>query len=132
MSKKCIIYVDGVEIANKVDVCFTRESRRKGLLGRDSLGEAEGVIMNVPGIQKKLWGYWNSIHMVGMKFPIAVTWIDGDNRIVHSCNANQQGLLGMFFPRLYSSRKPASYIIELHPSHLPKLNIGSVMTVEHL
>jgi len=120
---KCVVTVDGNEIATRVDIALTSADRSIGLLGRDSIAPEEGTMWEIPGIRKKLTGYWNAIHMVGMKFPIAVIWVDKNGRIVRSVIAEPptwRNLLGW-----HSSSSPAAYVIELHPSHLTKLHLGS-------
>lgn len=120
---KCVVTVNGKEIANSVDIALTSADRSVGLLGRKKLDTQEGVMWEIPGLRKKLTGYWNAIHMVGMKFPIAVIWIDKKGRIAHSVIASPpswRNLLGW-----HSSPVPAEYVIELHPSHAKNLPAGS-------
>jgi uncharacterized membrane protein (UPF0127 family) len=53
-------------------VADTWETRRKGFLGRTSLLSGEGMLLT-PCF---------SIHMVGMKFPLDVVFLDRDYRVV--------------------------------------------------
>jgi len=59
-------------VAFEVDVAATRASRRRGLLGRDSLGATEGLLLTP----------CKAVHTVGMRFPIDVIFIDRDGRAV--------------------------------------------------
>jgi len=59
-------------VALEVDMAVTRAARRRGLLGRDSLGPAEGLLLSP----------CKAVHTVGMRFPIDVVFIDGDGRTV--------------------------------------------------
>ena len=67
----------GAVVASSVDMALTREERRRGLLGRDSL-EAGAAMFIAPCI---------AIHTVGMAFPIDVAFVDARGyvvRLVHN------------------------------------------------
>src|SRR4029079_2407833 len=59
-------------VALEVDVAATRATRRRGLLGRESLGATEGMLLTP----------CKAVHTVGMLFPIDVIFIDRDGRAV--------------------------------------------------
>lgn len=59
-------------VAFEVDVAATRATRRRGLLGRDSLQATEGLLLSP----------CKAVHTVGMRFPIDVIFIDRDGRAV--------------------------------------------------
>lgn len=59
-------------IASDVELASTRESRRKGLLGRDSL-DVEAALVLAPCC---------SIHTAFMRFPIDVAFVDRDGRVI--------------------------------------------------
>jgi uncharacterized membrane protein (UPF0127 family) len=59
-------------VALEVDVAATRAARRRGLLGRESLGATEGLLLSP----------CKAVHTVGMRFPIDVIFIDRDGRAV--------------------------------------------------
>ena len=59
-------------VALEVDVAATRATRRRGLLGRESLGENEGLLLTP----------CKAVHTVGMRFAIDVIFIDRDGRAV--------------------------------------------------
>lgn len=60
-------------VATKVVWAGTSDTRRRGLLGRESLDPDEGMYI-VPT-------QW--IHMFGMRFPIDVAFLDSDGRVLH-------------------------------------------------
>ena len=64
-------------VALEVDVAATRSTRRRGLLGRDSLGATEGLLLSP----------CKAVHTVGMRFPIDVIFIDRDGRAVRIVSA---------------------------------------------
>lgn len=59
-------------IASDVELASTRESRRKGLLGRNSL-DVEAALVLAPCC---------SIHTAFMRFPIDVAFVDRDGRVI--------------------------------------------------
>ena len=59
-------------VALEVDVAATRATRRRGLLGRESLAATEGLLLSP----------CKAVHTVGMRFPIDVIFIDRDGRAV--------------------------------------------------
>jgi uncharacterized membrane protein (UPF0127 family) len=59
-------------VALEVDVAATRAARRRGLLGRKSLGATEGLLLTP----------CKAVHTVGMRFPIDIIFIDRDGRAV--------------------------------------------------
>ena len=63
----------GVVIARRVRWAGTSESRRRGLLYRDTLDTDEGMYI-VPT-------QW--IHMIGMRFPIDVAFLAPSGRVLH-------------------------------------------------
>jgi uncharacterized protein len=63
-------------VATAVEVATTRRERRRGLLGRDFLDPAEGLILAPCA----------AIHTAFMRFPIDVVFLDRDGcavRVVH-------------------------------------------------
>jgi uncharacterized protein len=61
-----------VLLAERLEWAGTSETRRKGLLGRTALQRGEGIYI-VPT-------QW--IHMIGMKFPIDVAFLDGQGKVL--------------------------------------------------
>lgn len=68
--KKRIILIDNVSIS--VEIAEKLWSRNKGLSGRHSLGENEGMFFIFP--EKARYQF----RMPQMHFPIDIVWIDGD------------------------------------------------------
>ncbi len=59
-------------MALAAEVADTSKKRRKGLLGRTSLSEGEGLWITP----------CEAIHTIGMKFPIDVVFLSRDRRVV--------------------------------------------------
>jgi uncharacterized membrane protein (UPF0127 family) len=59
-------------LADRVEIANTSLKRMKGLLGRCSMANKEALIIT----------HCQSIHMLFMKFPIDVVFVDGKNNVV--------------------------------------------------
>jgi uncharacterized membrane protein (UPF0127 family) len=117
------VLVDGNVIADKIIYCSTSASRREGLLSLDRLEYEEGILMEMPGSRRGKKGLITSIHMLGMRFPISVAWLNEDKKVVHSTLAKPWGLY-------YGSPHPAWYVLETHPDLIDSLGIGTVLNLE--
>lgn len=115
--------VDGSVIADKIIFCSSSASRREGLLGLDHLEPGEGILMDMPKSRRGKKGFFTSIHMIGMRFPICVVWLDENGEVVHSTIAKPWGLN-------YGSPKPAWYVLEVHPELMDSLSIGTAVDWE--
>lgn len=60
------------ELAHRLMSATTVFSRMKGLLGRNSLQEGEGLLIKP----------CKGVHTIGMKFPIDVVVLDSDNFVI--------------------------------------------------
>ncbi|MEW2632364.1 DUF192 domain-containing protein [Streptomyces sp. NPDC048389] len=76
--------VDGRPVA-PVEIAATYRTRRRGLLGRDGI---KGAMLLAP---------CNSVHTIGMRFPIDVAYLDGQLRVL-TVRTMRPGRLGI--PRL--------------------------------
>ncbi len=117
---RLVVLSDDDVIADSVIYCCSRDSRRKGLLGRSQLAVNEGILMAMPVYRKGKAGVVNSIHMLGMHFSIAVAWLNFDGRVVHSKLAKK-------WHPYYGTSHPSWYILELHPSKLSLLSEGTTI-----
>ena len=109
--------VGGSVIADRVIYCSSSSSRREGLLSLDHLEREEGILMEMPESRRGKKGIVTSIHMLGMRFPICVAWLDDQGKVVHSTVAKPWGLY-------YGSPKPAWYVLEVHPQLISNLGVG--------
>jgi uncharacterized membrane protein (UPF0127 family) len=119
MLELLMIIADGIKVADRVILCESSDDRRKGLLGRSSITQDEGVLMVLPPSRRGAKGFWTSIHMMFMKFPIAVVWIDDNHKVAASVLAKPW--------RFYGTSRKSSYILEVHPSHLHAFRPGVVV-----
>ena len=115
-----ILKVGGRVIADRVIYCSSGASRREGLLNLDHIERGEGILMVMPESRRGKKGLVTSIHMLGMRFPICVAWLDEQGTVVHSTTAKPWGLY-------YGSPKPAWYVLEVHPELIRDLGVGVVV-----
>ncbi len=62
----------GSVIAEVVESALDSKSRRKGLLGRDSLADSHALVLAPCG----------SVHTIGMRFPIDVLFMNADGSVI--------------------------------------------------
>jgi uncharacterized membrane protein (UPF0127 family) len=115
---RIVIFSGDQTVADNVTYCSSHGSRRDGLLGRALLAENEGILMEIPKSRQGKSGLINSIHMLGMRFPIAAAWLDQEGSIVHSVLAKK-------WRPYYGTSKASWFILELHSSRLPLLPLGA-------
>lgn len=86
-----------------VDVAKTDTERSKGLSGRTSLSEEEGLFFVFPVSGD--YSFW----MKDMNFPIDIIWVN-DGLEVISVEANA---LPQSYPKVFHSEVPARYVLEV-------------------
>jgi uncharacterized membrane protein (UPF0127 family) len=74
MSGACALVNDrtGSVIANIVEPALDSKTRRKGLLGRDALGDSHALVLAPCG----------AVHTFGMRFPIDVLFVGADGSVI--------------------------------------------------
>ena len=121
--KQLLIRRGGQNIALVEDLSSVLDIGR-GLIGSQepdiTEGLFEGVLLRTPGYRKKCRGIINSIHMIGMRYPISVFWIS-ENIIVDKAHA-KPGI------HVYSSNRPSTAVLELSKEAFPVLNTGDVLS----
>jgi len=114
MSNKCCQIHHGDRrslISDRIEVARRFYSRLRGLLGRKSLDEGEGLLLSP----------CSSIHCFGMRFPIDAIFMDGQYKVV-AIKPNMK-------PGSMASHRQARYVLELKAGQAArhKIEIG-----EHL
>ncbi len=105
-----------IVIKNKefvVEIADTDEKRIKGLSGRKSLSEDEGMIFvfDQPG----MYGFW----MKDMLFSIDIIWLSEEGRVVHIVkNAKPES-----FPEVFYPSSEAKYVLELPAGTADRLSL---------
>jgi uncharacterized membrane protein (UPF0127 family) len=121
--KRIVVYAGDGVLARDVIFCISGDSRRIGLLGRKALGPEEGALLKMPDGRRGKAGFMTSIHMLGMRFPIAVAWLDEAGVVVHSALAKP-------WRPYYASPQKAWYVLEVHPDLLEKIPKGEKLSWE--
>lgn len=109
---KTIIEIGTTWVA--ADVAMTEADRARGLSGRESLGEREGLLFIHPSSGQH--AYW----MKDMKFPIDIIWINPDRRIVDLTT----NLLPETYPGTVAPRSPVLYVLEVPAGFVMRNNIS--------
>ncbi|UYQ64142.1 DUF192 domain-containing protein [Streptomyces peucetius] len=101
---------DGLDVA-RVEIAATYRTRRRGLLGRDGI---DGAMLLTP---------CNSVHTIGMRFPIDVAYLDGTLRVL-TIRTMPPGRVGL--PRLR-----ARHVLEAEAGALAGWGVraGTALTV---
>ena len=102
----------------KVEVADTAEKRKKGLAGRESLAENEGMLFIFE--REERYPFW----MKGLKFPLDFVWIK-DNEVVDILEnipppAKKQKDSDL---PIYSAQTAINRVLELNAGTVQKLNI---------
>jgi uncharacterized membrane protein (UPF0127 family) len=103
------------------EYCDSFLKRFRGLMLRSSLRENEGLLLVEPHESRSD----SSIHMLFMRFDIAVIWIDRNYQVVDVKLAKKWRLA-------YVPDHPAQYILEAHGSRLHDFHIGDRLTFENI
>lgn len=88
----------------KTQVAQSAQEKERGLSGRESLAEDEGLlfVFDRPGF----YPFW----MKDMNFPIDIIWIGGDKKIVDL----SENITPETFPQTFVSKVPARYVLEVN------------------
>ena len=93
--------------AFEVEIAVTLEQRLRGLMGREHLGDREGMLFvhNVERVAR----FW----MKGMLIPLDMVWIDADG-VVAGVTSNIPPAPEGTNPEIYSSPRPVLYVLEIN------------------
>jgi len=107
------VTLGGEEI--KVEVADTMQKRQKGLMGRESLADNEGMLFIFPT---------NSIHPFWMKntlIDLDIIWISDDLKIVEIWeNAPASTPGGPKDPKRYQPKEKSKYVLEVNAGFVSK------------
>ena len=109
----------GQTLAQQVRLCTTFWRRLRGLTFRRQIGADEAYIFT--GARESVAE--STIHMLGVFFPIAVLWLDGQKRVVDAKLARP-------FRPYYAPRRPAQHFVEGAPHLLDQVHVGDELDWE--
>lgn len=110
-------YLSVLEIGNnkfEIEIVENAIAQARGLAGRPNLPENKGMFFVFNG--QAVRNFW----MAGMKFPLDIVWIRGEEVI--SFSENLPPAAGLDFP-VYSSPEPADKVLEINAGLVKKLGI---------
>jgi uncharacterized membrane protein (UPF0127 family) len=97
---------DGTVVCAECAVADSAWTRTRGLLGRESLGEDEGLLLRPGG----------SIHMFFMRFPIDAVFLDHDFRVLR--------LAADLRPWRMASKRGAKSVLELPAGRCARVGLA--------
>jgi uncharacterized membrane protein (UPF0127 family) len=99
-----------------VKACENFGSKFLGLMFKSDLYPNEGILL----VEKNESTIGTAIHMFFMRFDISVFWMDRSFRVVDK-------VLARAWRPFYSSKHPAQYVLETHPSQFDTFEIGEIL-----
>ena len=103
----------------RVKYCESFGCRLRGFTFRREMSEEEGLLL----VQSRESRMDTSIHMLAVFFDLTVLWIDDSLTIVDKKLAKKWALA-------YVPRKPARYVLEIHPAQWDAYEIGDTLRFE--
>ena len=97
----------------KTEIVLTSEDQAKGLSGRKSLKDDEGMLFVFP--QKGRYPFW----MKDMNFAIDIIWINEDNKVIYI----QKDAKPDSYPETFGPNEDARYVLEVPSSFSDKNNV---------
>jgi uncharacterized membrane protein (UPF0127 family) len=100
--------------------CDSFICRLRGLMFRSDLPHNEGLLL----VETRDSRLDTSIHMLFVFMDLAVIWINSEFTVVDT-------VLARTWRPAYAPRRPARYILEIHPSRLNEFKIGDHVAFQH-
>jgi len=103
-----------------IKYCDTFLTQLRGFTLRSHLSRDEGLLL----VGKRDSRLESSIHMFFVSFDLAVIWINADMQIVDKVIAKS-------WRPAYFSKKPAKYVLEVHPQRWDEFQVGDLLHFNH-
>ena len=100
-----------------VGYCESFLCRLRGLTFRHRLAPDEGLLL----VQRRESRLDAAIHMLAVFTDLAVIWINADYTVVDAVHAKAWHLA-------YLPKRPAKYVLEIHPKRITDFKIGDKVT----
>ena len=97
----------------RLKYCDTFLTQLRGLMFRSRLARDEGLVL--VGIKDSRLD--SSIHMFFVSFDLTVLWVNSEMKVVDK-------ILAKSWRPMYFSKKPARYVVEIHPERWGDFEIG--------
>lgn len=105
----------------RIEWCDSFLCRLRGLTFRARLDPDEGLLL----VQRRDSRLDAAIHMLFVPFDLNVVWINSDKKVVDK-------VLARPWRPAYFPRKPACYILEIHPSRREEYEVGESVEFAHV
>ena len=102
-----LINADGAEVPVDVEIANSTALRTKGLMGRSTLGESDGMLFIFD--QSGVYGFW----MLNTTIPLEAIHIAGNGTVVDIIEMEPCGL-NVTSCKTYPPRAPARYVLEVN------------------
>ena len=109
--------IDG---ALRIKYCDTFLTQLRGMTFRPRLGRDEGLVL--VGMRDSRID--SSIHMLFVNFDLAVMWINSEMQVVDK-------VLARSWRPAYFSKKPAKFVLEVHPERWDEFQVGDRVVFKH-
>lgn len=107
---------DGALLMDRLRVARSSRTRGKGLLGRTSLDEGEGLLLPLAGPAIPILSYLTkSIHMLFMRMSLDIVFVDRDLTVVK--------LVERVRPWRFAACSAARYVLEIAPGDIARLGL---------
>ncbi len=120
-----ILNADGSSISVEVELANTTATRAKGLMGRSSLGEDEGMLFVFD--QEGKYPFW----MLNTTLPLEAIHISGNGTVVDILEMDPCGL-NVTACKLYSPKAAARYVLEVNQNFSERHGVQVGSTVRQL
>ena len=126
--KKMVFIRRNMQTLALVRDCSSLWDMGKGLIGSPEPGSKgnvyEGMLLRIPSYRQRFSGLINSIHMIGMKYPLSVFWIS-EGRVTEKVLA-EPGF------HIYSPSFPSTAVIELPGRAISAFSVGDELAFEQV
>jgi uncharacterized membrane protein (UPF0127 family) len=108
-----------IDTPANIKYCDSFLSQLRGFTLRSHLSPTEGLLL----VGKRDSRLDSAIHMLFVSFDLSVIWIDSELQIVDKVLAKSWRLA-------YFSKKPARYVLEIHPDRWGEYEIGDTVELK--
>ena len=105
-----------IETPSRIKYCDTFLTQLRGFTFRSRLSRDEGLLL----VGRRDSRLDSSIHMLFVSFDLTVIWINSDMQVVDKVLARSWRLA-------YFAKKPAKYVLEIHPERWGDYEIGDTV-----
>jgi uncharacterized membrane protein (UPF0127 family) len=110
-----------IDIPPRIRYCDTFLSQLRGFTFRARLSPDEGLIL----VSRRDSRLDSSIHMLFVRFDLAVIWINSQMQVVDK-------VLAKSWHPAYFPKQPARFVLEIHPQRWEDYQVGDVVEFQNV